>query len=109
MLRSNGSSGNSAVYVEWSDEVWNWSFGYLETQDHFNAAVAEVNAGNSPLNYDGTTNQGTGYAPHGETNERDRRYFSRSFWKCTNDDYGSPHVGRSARQYKRPAPGVTLH
>jgi hypothetical protein len=46
------------VYVEWSDEVWNWAYGYTETPRNFDAAVAEVNAGNSPLNYDGTTNQG---------------------------------------------------
>jgi hypothetical protein len=46
------------VYVEWSDEVWNWSYGYTETPRNLDAAVAEVTAGNSPLDYDGSTNQG---------------------------------------------------
>jgi hypothetical protein len=45
-----------AVYVEWSNEVWNW--GFQQTGWNYNQAVAEVNAGNSPLNFDGETNFG---------------------------------------------------
>lgn len=44
------------LYVEYSNEVWNWQF----AQSHWNLAQAkaEVQAGNSPLNYDGSTNEG---------------------------------------------------
>jgi hypothetical protein len=41
---------NLRVFVEYSNEVWNWGF----QQAHWNRdqATAEVRAGNSPLNYD---------------------------------------------------------
>jgi uncharacterized protein YjdB len=42
------------VYVEFSNEVWNTIF--LQATDNHNAAISEVNAGGSPLNFDNTTN-----------------------------------------------------
>ncbi len=48
-------SPDLAVYVEYSNEVWNGSF--QQATDDLNAAVAEVNAGGSPLNNDGVNNQ----------------------------------------------------
>jgi hypothetical protein len=57
LIHNNLAPGRN-LYFEWADEVWNWTYGYFETPDNFNAAGAEVNAGNSPLNYDGSTNQG---------------------------------------------------
>jgi hypothetical protein len=50
-----GLNPNLKVYVEFSNEVWNYAF--PQAGQNLNAAVAEVAAGNSPLNYDGTTNQ----------------------------------------------------
>lgn len=44
------------IYVEWSNEVWNGQ--YAETPRNQAAALAEIAAGNSPLNYDGQTNPG---------------------------------------------------
>jgi hypothetical protein len=49
-----GLNPNLKVYVEFSNEVWNYTF--AQAGQNLNAAVAEVAAGNSPLNYDGTTN-----------------------------------------------------
>src|SRR5205823_12643404 len=48
-------SSDLTVYVEYSNEVWNGSF--TQFNDDLNSAIAEVNAGNSPLNNDGSTNQ----------------------------------------------------
>jgi hypothetical protein len=45
---------NLAAYLEYSNEVWNFSFQQATT--NYNLAVAEVNTGPSPLNYDGSTN-----------------------------------------------------
>jgi len=42
------------VYVEFSNEVWNT--GFQQAQDNHTQAAAEVTAGNSPLNFDGSTN-----------------------------------------------------
>ena len=39
------------VYVEYSNEVWNYSF--AQASENLHAAVAEVATGSSPLNYDG--------------------------------------------------------
>lgn len=44
------------IYVEWSNEVWNMTF--AQACRNKDAAVAEVNAGGSNLNFDGSTNQG---------------------------------------------------
>ncbi|HWY86637.1 MAG TPA: L-type lectin-domain containing protein, partial [Gemmataceae bacterium] len=41
------------VYIEYSNEIWN--SGFSQSQDNANAAAAEVAAGASPLNYDGST------------------------------------------------------
>jgi len=41
------------VYVEYGNEVWNSAGGFTQMGDNYAMAVAEVNAGNSPLNYDG--------------------------------------------------------
>src|SRR5439155_3952879 len=53
-LLKNTLDPDRVVYVEYSNEVWNGIFGQFS--DNLNAAVAEVNAGNSPLNADGETN-----------------------------------------------------
>jgi hypothetical protein len=42
---------STKVYVEYSNEVWNW--GFLQATYNQMAAEAEVKAGNSPLNNDG--------------------------------------------------------
>ncbi len=44
------------IYVEWSNEAWNGN--YAQTPRNQNDAIAEVAAGTSQLNYDGSTNQG---------------------------------------------------
>jgi len=46
-------NSNLRVYIEYSNEIWNQYF--LQHQELRDAADAEVAAGNSPLNYDGTT------------------------------------------------------
>ena len=45
------------LYIEYSNEVWNTGTGYKQSTQNKDAAVAEVNAGGSPLNYDGDTDQ----------------------------------------------------
>ncbi len=45
---------NLNIYIEYSNEVWNFEFS--QAGINYNLAVAEVNAGGSPLNYDGSTN-----------------------------------------------------
>jgi regulation of enolase protein 1 (concanavalin A-like superfamily) len=54
LLKAN-LSPDLAVYLEYSNEVWNGSF--QQATDDLNAAIAEVNAGGSPLNNDGVNNQ----------------------------------------------------
>ncbi len=49
-------NSNIKVYVEYSNEVWNTAPGFQQGNDNHALAVAEVTAGNSPLNYDGETN-----------------------------------------------------
>lgn len=44
------------VYLEYSNEVWNWSFS--QSQWNLQAAKAEVEAGGSDLNYDNVDNDG---------------------------------------------------
>ena len=44
------------LYVEYSNELWNWAF--AQTGWNATQAQSEVAAGGSPLNYDGSTNQG---------------------------------------------------
>ena len=43
------------VYVEYSNEVWNWQF--RQAQWNHQQAVAEVQAGNSSLSFDGNTDE----------------------------------------------------
>ena len=43
------------VYVEFSNEVWNTAGAFPQSGTNREAAVTEVNAGNSPLNFDGDT------------------------------------------------------
>ena len=50
-----GLNSNVHLYVEFSNEVWNTAGAFAGTEDHAEA-VAEVNAGGSPLNFDGDTN-----------------------------------------------------
>ncbi|GCE15862.1 hypothetical protein [Tengunoibacter tsumagoiensis] len=45
------------LYIENSNELWNGSF--LQMHQNHDAGVAEVNAGGSPLNYDGNTGDWT--------------------------------------------------
>ena len=59
-LIKNGGNGfapletERKLYIEYSNEVWNGMFD--QAQFNHDQAVAEVNAGNSPLNFDGATN-----------------------------------------------------
>ncbi|WP_218032105.1 discoidin domain-containing protein [Dictyobacter kobayashii] len=46
-------NSNLHLYIEYSNEVWNGMFASFN--QNYNAAQAEVAAGNSPLNYDGET------------------------------------------------------
>ena len=50
-----GLNSNLHLYVEFSNEVWNTAGAFAGTENH-TEAVAEVNAGDSPLNFDGDTN-----------------------------------------------------
>jgi len=50
-----GLNPNLHLYVEFSNEVWNTAGAFAGTENH-TEAVAEVNAGGSPLNFDGDTN-----------------------------------------------------
>ena len=43
------------VYVEYSNELWNFAGGFRQNADNQELATAKVNAGGSPLNYDGST------------------------------------------------------
>ena len=54
-LLKNTLDPDLVVYVEYSNEVWNGIF--TQYNSNLNAAIAEVAAGNSPLNADGETNQ----------------------------------------------------
>ncbi|MFT3933169.1 MAG: T9SS type A sorting domain-containing protein [Chitinophagaceae bacterium] len=57
-LLKNNLNPNINVYVEYSNEVWNYfSYGFQQSVDNLNAANAEVSAGNSTLNNDGETNE----------------------------------------------------
>ena len=49
-------SSNLKVYVEYSNEVWNTACAFTQSGTNHDAAVSEVNAGGSPLNFDGDTN-----------------------------------------------------
>ena len=44
------------LYIEYSNEVWNTAPAFQQGNDNHTLAVAEVNAGNSPLNFGGQTN-----------------------------------------------------
>lgn len=55
-LLKNNLEADRKVYVEYSNELWN-SFGSFPYGVNKAAAVSEVNAGGSPLNYDGSTDQ----------------------------------------------------
>jgi len=48
-------NSNLKVYLEYGNEVWNSAVGFTQMSDNFDMAVAEVTAGNSPLNFDGST------------------------------------------------------
>ena len=50
-LINNNLNGNLKVYVEYSNELWNSRF--FQTGKNHDLAVNEVNAGGSPLNFDG--------------------------------------------------------
>ncbi|MBD2844051.1 DUF1349 domain-containing protein [Paenibacillus sp. IB182496] len=43
------------VYVEYANELWNYASAFSHSNWNMNAAVAEVSAGGSNLNYDGMT------------------------------------------------------
>ncbi len=44
------------IYVEYSNELWNFAYPYDAGRNH-DSAVAEVNRGGSPLNFDGEDNE----------------------------------------------------
>lgn len=44
------------LYVEFSNEVWNTSSAFQQSNQNHNAAISEVGSGSSPLNYDNETN-----------------------------------------------------
>ncbi|MFN3729671.1 MAG: hypothetical protein ACK4XJ_08175 [Fimbriimonadaceae bacterium] len=46
---------NLKLYVEYSNEVWN--FGFTQAHDNIDAAIAEVASGKSDLNFDGSEDQ----------------------------------------------------
>jgi hypothetical protein len=48
---------NLRIYVEYSNEVWNPHPSFFQYTQNLRAARAEVAAGNSPLNYDGATDE----------------------------------------------------
>ena len=48
---------NLKIYVEYSNEVWNPHPSFFQYTQNLRAARAEVAAGNSPLNYDGATDE----------------------------------------------------
>ena len=48
-------NANLKLYVEYSNELWNTAGAFQQSFQNKDAAVAEVNAGGSPLNYDGLT------------------------------------------------------
>ncbi|GCE13499.1 sugar-binding protein [Tengunoibacter tsumagoiensis] len=50
-------NSNLHLYIEFSNELWNGMF--QQMHDNHDSAVAEVNAGGSPLNYDGATGDWT--------------------------------------------------
>jgi fibronectin type 3 domain-containing protein len=50
-----GLNSNLHLYVEIANEVWNTAGAFQGNENH-TEAVAEVNAGGSPLNFDGDTN-----------------------------------------------------
>ena len=52
LIKSN-LNPNLKVYIEYSNEVWNT--GFLQGQQNHQLAINEVNAGGSPLNFDGDT------------------------------------------------------
>ena len=43
------------LYVEYSNEVWNTAGAFTQSATNHNAAISEVQAGGSPLNFDGDT------------------------------------------------------
>lgn len=52
----NGLAKNQKVYVEWSNEVWNWQF--QQATRNLDAAKIEGQAANAPLAFDGSDNEG---------------------------------------------------
>ncbi len=54
-LLKGGLDPGRVVYIELSNELWNTGSGYPQTPYNYQAAAAEVQAGGSPLNYDGAT------------------------------------------------------
>jgi len=46
------------LYVEFSNEVWNWGGAFRQSSDNRTAAVAEASVSGSPLRYDGTNDEG---------------------------------------------------
>jgi hypothetical protein len=56
-------NSNLKLYVEYSNELWNTAGAFQQSFHNKDLAVAEVNAGGSPLNYDGLVDsQGWQYA-----------------------------------------------
>jgi hypothetical protein len=69
---------NLNVYVEYSNEVWNWSFS--QGTWNWQQAVAEAAAGNSNLNYDGATDHNVlRWRRHARETVRVGRIFAEEF------------------------------
>ncbi|MBY0577465.1 MAG: hypothetical protein K2P57_00295 [Burkholderiales bacterium] len=70
-------NANLNVYVEYSNELWNWAF--LQFNDNCQAASDEVvgTAGKSPLNWDGIWTPGTAYASWPKVSTMDWRLCNR--------------------------------
>jgi hypothetical protein len=56
-LIKNTLEPDRKVYVEWSNELWNTAGAFQQSFQNRDAALAEVQAGGSILNYDGQTNE----------------------------------------------------
>jgi hypothetical protein len=55
-LLANNVAPSINIYVEYSNELWNYGGAFTQQDWNFFKAIEEVNSGSSNLNYDGSTN-----------------------------------------------------
>jgi len=55
ILLKNNLETDRKIYIEYSNEVWNTAGGFDQSHQNKDAALSEVAAGGSPLNFDGLT------------------------------------------------------